>query len=91
MEDVNIGQRMWEMGCCGLGWRWWRVLGCTVGWWNVRWARASLVAQWVIHLQCRKASASVRSTGEGIGYPLQYSGLENCVDCIVHGVPKSQT
>ena len=18
MEDVNIGQRMWEMGCCGL-------------------------------------------------------------------------
>ena len=31
---------------------------------------------------------SGRSTGEGIGYPLQYSGLENSVDCIVHGVPK---
>ena len=28
---------------------------------------------------------------EGKGYPLQYSGLENSVDCIVHGVSKSQT
>ena len=27
-----------------------------------------------------------RSTGEGIGYPLQYSGLENSMDYIVHGV-----
>ena len=24
------------------------------------------------------------------GYPLQYSGLENSMDCIVHGVTKSQ-
>ena len=32
-----------------------------------------------------------RSPGEGIGYPLQYSGLENSMDCIVHGVAKSQT
>ena len=31
-----------------------------------------------------------RSPGEGKGYPLQYSGLENSVDCIVHGVTKSQ-
>ena len=31
-----------------------------------------------------------RSTGEGIGYPVQYSGLENSMDCIVHGVVKSQ-
>ena len=30
-----------------------------------------------------------RSTGEGIGYPLQYSCLENSMDCIVHGVTKS--
>ena len=29
-------------------------------------------------------------TGEGKGYPLQYSGLENSTDCIVHGVVKSQ-
>ena len=32
-----------------------------------------------------------RSPGEGKGYPLQYSGLENSMDCIVHGVVKSQT
>ena len=31
-----------------------------------------------------------RSPGEGKGYPLQYSGLENSMDCIVHGVTKSQ-
>ena len=30
-----------------------------------------------------------RSPGEGEGYPLQYSGLENSMDCIVHGVAKS--
>ena len=32
-----------------------------------------------------------RSPGERKGYPLQYSGLENSVDCTVHGVAKSQT
>ena len=32
-----------------------------------------------------------RSPGEGYGYPLQYSGLENSMDCIVLGVTKSQT
>ena len=34
---------------------------------------------------------SGRSTGVGIGYPLQYSGLENSMDCVVHGVAKSRT
>ena len=34
----------------------------------------------------------VRSLGwEGKCYPLQYSGLENSMDCIVHGVAKSWT
>ena len=32
-----------------------------------------------------------RSPEEGNGYPLQYSGLENSMDCRVHGVAKSQT
>ena len=32
-----------------------------------------------------------RSPGEGKGYPRQYSGLENSMDCIVHGVTKSRT
>ena len=30
-----------------------------------------------------------RSPGEGKGYPLQYSGLENFIDCKVHEVTKS--
>ena len=34
---------------------------------------------------------SGRSTDKGIGYPLQYSGLENSMDCRVYGVAKSQT
>ena len=32
-----------------------------------------------------------RSPEEGKGYILQYSGLENSMDYIVHGVTKSQT
>ena len=32
-----------------------------------------------------------RSPGGGKGYTPQYSGLENSMDCIVHGVMKSQT
>ena len=32
-----------------------------------------------------------RSPGEGKGYSLQYSGLENTMDYIVHGVAKSWT
>ena len=32
-----------------------------------------------------------RSPGEEKSYPLQYSGLENSMNCIVHGVSKSQT
>ena len=31
-----------------------------------------------------------RPPEEGKGFPLQYSGLENSMDCIVHGVTKSQ-
>ena len=32
-----------------------------------------------------------RFPGEVKGYPLQYSGLENSMDCIVRGVAKSWT
>ena len=32
-----------------------------------------------------------RSPGEEKGNPLQYSGLENSMDCIVHGVTESRT
>ena len=32
-----------------------------------------------------------RSPGGGKGYPLQYSGLDNSMDCTVHGVTKGRT
>ena len=32
-----------------------------------------------------------RSPVEGISYPLQYPGLENSMDSVVHGVAKSWT
>ena len=32
-----------------------------------------------------------RYPGEGNSYPLQYSGLENSIDCVAHGVTKSWT
>ena len=35
-------------------------------------------------------SGSGGSPGEGKGYPLQYSGPENPVDSVLHGVAKSQ-
>ena len=32
-----------------------------------------------------------RSPGKGKSYSFQYSGLENSMDCIIHGVAKSRT
>ena len=57
---------------------------------------ASLVAQLVKDLPAMRIDLGSipglgKSPGEGKGYPLQYSGLENFMDCIVHGVTKSQT
>ena len=45
---------------------------------------------------CRAADLGLipllgRYPGGGKGYPLQYSGLENSMDCTVHGVTKNQT
>ena len=54
----------------------------------------SLIAQLVKNLHAMQETrvrflGQGRSPGEGIGYPLQYSGLENSMDCIVYGVAKS--
>ena len=62
----------------------------------LQFSRASLVAQLV---KKKKKSACIkgdlgsipglgRSPGEGKGYLLQYYGLENSMDCIIHGVTK---
>ena len=55
----------------------------------------SFVAQLVKNLPAMwEILASVpglgRPPGEGKGYPLQYSGLENSMDCMVQGVAKSE-
>ena len=56
----------------------------------------SLVAQLVKGSTCNAGDLVLipglgRSPGEGKGYPLQHSGLENSMDCMVHGVAKSGT
>ena len=55
--------------------------------------RASLVAHLVKNLPAMLGLTPGlgRSPREGKGYLLQYSDLENSMDCIVHGVVKSQT
>ena len=55
---------------------------------------ASLVAQLVKNPPALRETwlwSLGRSPGEGKGNPLQYSGLENSMDCIIHGVAKSRT
>ena len=53
---------------------------------------ASLVAQLVKNQPAMGLIPGLgRSPGEGKGYPLQYSGLENSTDSIVHGVANSRT
>ena len=56
---------------------------------------ASLVAQLVKNPPAMIDLGSIpglgRSPGEVKHYPLQYSGLENSMNCIVHGVTESQT
>ena len=53
--------------------------------------RASLVAQPVKNLSAMWGiwAGLGRSPGEGKGYPLQYSGLEKSMNCIVHEVTKT--
>ena len=57
---------------------------------------ASLAAQQVKNLPAMQETWILSagwedSPGEVKGYLLQYSGLENSTECIVHGVKKSQT
>ena len=57
--------------------------------------RASLVAQLIKKMPAMGYLGSIpglgRSPGEGKGYPLQYSGLKNSMECVVHRVAKSRT
>ena len=69
-------------------------VSCLIPLGSVKWA--SPVAQLVKNLPAMRETwvwslGWEDSSGEGRGYPLQYSGLENSKDCIVHGVAKSWT
>ena len=62
---------------------------------GVKLDKASLVAQLVKKSTCNAGDLGLipglgRSPGEGKGYPLQYSGLQNSMGCIVQGVAKSR-
>ena len=69
--------------------------------WGINWVLtvfqgALLVAQMVKESTCNAGDLGLRtglgrSPGEGNGSPLQYSGLESSMGCIVHGVTKSPT
>ena len=71
---------------------------------SVQWERHFIIFFWLLGFPCGSAGkesacnvgdlGSVprlgRFPGEGKGNPLQYSGLENSMDCVVHGVAKNQ-
>ena len=72
-----------------------RATGEGIGY-PLQYSWASLVAQLVKNLPAMQETWILSagwedSPGEVKGYLLQYSGLENSMDCIVHGVTKSQT
>ena len=48
-------------------------------------------ASMVAHMVMGSIPGFERSPGEGKGYPVRYSGLENSTDGIVHGVTESRT
>ena len=71
---------------------------------EIPWRRDRLLTQFFLGFPCDSAGKEstcsvgdlglipglVRSPGEGNGNPLQYSGLENSMEGIVHGVAKGQ-
>ena len=68
---------------------------------NMPWRWDRLPTPVFLSFPCGSASPTVRETwvrsglgrsrGEGKGYPVQYSGLENSINSIVHGLAKSWT
>ena len=76
-----------------------------LGWEGISWRRDRLPTPVFLGFPCgstgKKSARNAgdlgsipglgRSPGEGKGYPLQCSGLENSMDCVVYGVSKSQT
>ena len=58
---------------------------------KIRWRRDRLPTPVFLAADLGSIPGLGRSPGEEKGYPLQYSGLENSMDYIVHGVTKNRT
>ena len=90
----SLKQMPWELNCSPSPMEKRRKLSTLI---NHQWSRKE--AKFQSHLppaSCNAGDLGLipglgRSLGEGKGYPLQYSGLENSMDCIVHGEAKIQT
>ena len=82
---------------------WYSIIFCWVG--KISWRRNRLPTPVFLGFPCgsagKESACNVgdlgsihrlrRSAGEGKGYPLHYSDLQNSMDCTVHRVTKSQT
>ena len=85
----------------------WSNLACTHAWYLQLFYKCKLTLKFRNFPSCPDSSVGKESAcnagdlgsipglgrcpGEGKGYPFQYSGLENSMDCLVHGVTKSWT
>ena len=82
--DPKVNHALWAIHCTNAG----RPTVTNVPlWWGM------VITREVKHVQGRPEfiPGLGRSPGERKGYPPQYSGLKNSMDCIVHGVAKSWT
>ena len=82
LEARSPRARSWHV------WILWSPLSYSLASYSLQYSWASLVAQLVKNLQCGDLGSIPglgRSPGEGKDYPLQYSGLENSMDCIAGG------
>ena len=66
------------------------LVGCRL-WGHTEWTRLKRLSSSSSVGDLGSIPGLGRSPGEGKGYPLQYCGLENSMDCIVHGVTNSWT
>ena len=95
-DSFNLGRQPAPLGITGM---WWRFGGLFLL--QSYDKRLSEKGDGVLGFPCGSAACNVgdvglilglgRCPGEGKGYPLQHSGLENSMNCIVHGVAKNQT
>ena len=89
--DSPEGLRNWAVGYCGM-WGWGTSLKGGHGWNYLNWEAGTQISCPIPHSNpfLHFTPPQERNPGEGKGYPLQYSGLENSMDCIVIGVANNR-